>query len=477
MATDLTTLPLVIMTSAGPQPQQPANLLSQLLTLVSAASPGYTANLPGILIEDISSTDVAAISMTDQAYVDTVNSLNPATANPFVLNQLGANCYGVPVGQLTNTSVYVVFSSETLGYIIPRGFTVSDGSFNYVVQDGGVVGGSGSTVPLFCSATQTGSWPVAANTVTQIKTTVPFPYIVTCNNPLAGTPQAAPQTEEDYRSRVLLAGRSPSIGAQSTLKTALGKVPGVQTRLVSVKQLTGEWEVIVGGTADPYAIAAAIYNSIADISLLVGSEIQVTGYTVANPGVITTNLNHGFVNGNTATVAGATPSGYNSTGVVTVITPTTFSIAHDTSGLGAYVGGGIVTPNARNQVISLVNPPDVYSVPFVVPPLETVIVALTWNTTATNTISDAAVQQAGAIGIAAYIDSIPVGQPINQFELINAFQLAMVGLIPTELITRMIFTVEINGIMVSPESGTGIIPGDPESYLSTTTASITITQG
>ena len=65
------TLP-VVLTPAGMQPTAPAVILQWLIGLVTTGQdqygntianpvPGYTANLPGSLIEDISSTDVAAI--------------------------------------------------------------------------------------------------------------------------------------------------------------------------------------------------------------------------------------------------------------------------------------------------------------------------------------------------------------------------------------------------------------------------------
>src|SRR6185437_7072624 len=79
----------VVLTSQGLQPQSPAVLQQELLADVGATRPGYTANLPGILIEDVSSTVVAAIQLCDQAKVETVNSLTPNGANQFLLGQLG----------------------------------------------------------------------------------------------------------------------------------------------------------------------------------------------------------------------------------------------------------------------------------------------------------------------------------------------------------------------------------------------------
>src|ERR1017187_3589544 len=100
-------LPIVI-SASGQQPRSPASILSALLAAVSAVDPGYTANLPGSLVEDISSTDVYAIAQCDSAFVDTINSLTPYGVNEALISQLG-NCYGQTLGAATNASVYVLF--------------------------------------------------------------------------------------------------------------------------------------------------------------------------------------------------------------------------------------------------------------------------------------------------------------------------------------------------------------------------------
>lgn len=470
------TIPIII-GPTGAQPQAPASLLAQLLALATAEAPGLTADLPGSLIEDISSTDVAGVALCDSAWVELLNSITPYAANPFLLNQLG-QIYGVQVGLNTNTAVFVVFAG-TAGFPLNPGYLVGDGTHQYTVVDGGVIQSSGFSQPLFCVATVPGAWAVPANTVTTLGSSVPAGITLSCTNPLDGTPSAGAQTEEDYRSQVLQAGRAASTGMPSYVKTLINQVPGVQSRLVSMAQIDGGgWEIIVGGTGDPYAIAYAIYQADFALDSLVGSTMIVSGVTVANPGVATTVLNHGLVTGNVIVISGSTNAAYNGTYTVGAVpNEKQFSLAVNTTSFGAYTGGGVITPNPRNQAISISDYPDVYTVQFVVPPLQVVTVTLTWNTTATNLVSDAAVQQLGATGIAAYINSIPVGQPINLFELQNAFQVAVASIIPTALLTRMVFSVEINGIVVRPSSGTGIISGDPESYMTATTTGITITQG
>jgi len=548
-----TTIPIV-MGPAGMVPAAPADVQTALIANVTATNPGYTANLPGTLIEDISSTDVAAILQCNSALVELINSVTPYGANQFLLNQLG-QIYGVQQGQATNTSVYVVFTG-TPGFIIPIGFTVSDGSYQYTVQDGGIIGtgtqsgtisaitqanpavvttsaphglttgqqitianalgmlgvngvwtvtvtgtttfsivynsssapaytGSGTftangvSASLFCVATTTGSWAVPANSVTTISTSVPTGIALNVSNPLAGTPSTGAQTVDDYRAQVLQAGLAASMSMPRYLKTALGNVSGVQNRLVSIVPYGTNWQVIVGGTADPYQIANAIFNSVFDITTLVGSQTGlITAITQASAAVVTTALPHGLTTGNTVTIAGVLGmTGANGTWTITVLSTTTFSITYNSSSAPAYISGGVITPNARTQYITVNDYPNSYTFPFVVPPIQNVSVSLTWNTNSPYSVSAASVASLGSAAIQAYINSIPVGQPINQFELQNAFQIATATVLPTANLTRMVFAVYINGVLTAPASGTGIIAGDPESYFLASTTSITITQG
>ena len=121
--------------------------------------------------------------------------------------------------------------------------------------------------------------------------------------------------------------------------------------------------------------------------------------------------------------------------------------------------------------------PDKYTVTFVQPPQQTVSITVTWNTISTNIVANAAVAQAAQPALVAYVNGIYVGQPMNLFELQATFQTAVANLIPTPLLTRMVFAVTINGVSVSPASGTGVIAGDSESYFYTTAANIVINQG
>jgi len=472
----MTQIPTVV-GPAGLQPTPPALLLAALLANVSATNPGYTANLPGSLIEDVSSTDVGALALIDSAKVELVNSLTPFGANEFLLVQLG-NIYGVPQGQATNTSVNVVFSGS-VGFPVAQGFVVSDGTYQYVTQAPAIIGQSGSSLPVLAIAVLSGSWAIPSGTVQQLITSVPSGVTLSVNNPTSGTPATGPQDSGDYRASVLQAGLAIAQGMTTFMKTVLSRVPGVQQRLVSVQQQTGGfWEVLVGG-GDQYQVALAIFESLFDINNLVGSTLNVVSITNANPGVITTDKNHNYANGQVATVTGATGiSGINGTPLtVTVISEKSFSIGINTTSSGAYTGGGKLSPVLRNVTVNIPDYPDTYAVPFVSPPQQTVTMAVTWNTTATNAVSAAAVSQLGGPALVAYVNSIAVGQPINLFELQAVFQQAIVSILPAQLLTRMVFAVSINGIATSPTAGTGIIAGDPESYFFTTLAGVTIAQG
>ena len=195
----------IVMTPNGLQPQAPASLLTQLLAAVATTNPGYTANLPGSLIEDVSSTDVAAIALCDQAKVELVNSLTPNGANIFLLTQLG-QIYGVQLGQPTNTNVLVTFAG-TVGYVIANGVLVSDGTNVFQIQGGGVIGNGGFSAPINAISVNSGSFSVPANTVTQILTSIPASITLSVTNTLPGNPGGS--TETYFRlSRARAAGRA-----------------------------------------------------------------------------------------------------------------------------------------------------------------------------------------------------------------------------------------------------------------------------
>ena len=472
-------LPIVI-TSAGRQPQPPQTLLAQLIAAVAATNPGYTATLPGSLIEDISSTDVGALVICDSAVTELINSLTPVGANQFLLLQLGQMYLGTGTAPAppTNTGVSVIFSGPP-GFVIGVGFLVSDGTYQYAVQDGGVIGAGGTTSPLAALATVPGSWAVPVASVSQLVTSVPSTVSppVTVTNPLAGTPGGTAETEEAFRARVLQAGLATAVGMPTFLKTTLEQVTGVQPRLVSVLQQTGGgWEVIAGGSGDPYEIAYAIFTSIFDVSTLVGSTLRVLGITNANPGVVTTDKDHNYANGQVAQINGIVGmvnlNGVNFT--VTVVDHRRFSIGINTTGYPAWVSGGVVTPNLRDVTVNINDYPNLYSVPFVNPPNQTVTVAVTYSTSQPNFVSQAAVAQLAAPALADYVNSVAVGQPMSLYEMQSTFLDSIATVLSAAVVTFIGFSVSINGVGTAPVAGT--ISGDPESYFSAVSTGVTVTQ-
>ena len=435
-------------------------------------SPGITSNLPGTLIEDVTSTDVAATVLCDSALVELVNSVTPYGANAFILLQLGQNVYGVQQQTATNTTVQVVFVNAP-GFVIPVGFQVSDGVYAYRVRDGGVVMAGGQSAPLYCVANTPGSWAVPSNTVTQISSSYSSATgVLTCFNPYPGNPGQSAETEESYRGRVLRAGRAAGQGMPSYVKTLLANVPGVQQRLVAMRQVAtngvfaGGYELIVGG-GDPYAVAFAAYQGLSDVSVLVGSSMVVVGITNAANGVVSTALNHGYVTGETVQVQGVVGMyGINAVPLmVTVIDEKTFSTGVNTTLLGYYQSGGVLTPNPRNQAVTLRDYPDTYVVNFVVPPQQLVTMTALWNTSITGYVNVAAVAQLAAPALAAVVNAVPVGQPLLVYDLEDAFRTAVASVLPSSQLTRMVFEVSINGVGVAAIAGTGVIAGDFESYM------------
>jgi hypothetical protein len=540
---------MATITTSGAIPATPQELRDAEVAAAEALSPGLTTNLPGSLIEDIASTAAGALVIQELAYTDLVNSISPYTANDFVLSQLGA-VYGIQQGIGSNASVYVTFFGDP-GYVIPIGFTVSDGNYQYRVQVGGIIESNGESAALYCVATYEGSWAIPIGTVTFVVTSVAAGFTLTCSNLTAGVPGTGAQSTPDYQAQVIQAGYVTAQGMPSFLKTILQKISGVQPRLVAVRTPeVGRWQVICGG-GDPYAVANGIYTGLFDISNLIGSTLNVTAITQAQPPLITTDLNHGYstnqvvqINGATGmtTINGAnyvvgsvpTPTTFNlnvrissitwASDVVTVVTTSphglttsgttvvsdcfpieyngtftytrvntttfTYPLVYNpgaivtkgvtqlrTTEYSAYTGNGVLTPNLRNVTVSISDYPDSYEITFINPPLQTVGIAMLWNTNSLNYVSPAAISQLAIPALNNYINSIAVGEPINLFELQKTFEDSVASVLDSNLISRMVFTVTINGIVTSPVAGTGTIYGDPESYFQSSTALITVTQG
>jgi hypothetical protein len=319
-------------TTAGFIPTPPATLNATIISDAQALSPGLTANLPGSLIEDLASTATGAVVVQDQGIVDLGNSIAPPFANPPVLYQLGMQ-YGVPQGQGSNTSVYVTFLSSNYGFVINAGFVVSDGTNQYIVQDGGAISASGQSQPLYCLAVNPGSWAVPIGTVIQIVTSLPTGITMTCTNTTSGLPGETTQSLESYQAQVIQAGQAVAQGFPQFLKTQLQNVSGVQSNLISLTAVGSNWKIICGG-GDPYQVANAIYQGMFDFNNLVGSTILAASITSVYAPVVTTNLNHGYSSGQVMQLVGAAggswgtdTSGINFIAAVTTETTFTLNVA------------------------------------------------------------------------------------------------------------------------------------------------------
>lgn len=403
-----TTVPLV-MTSAGPQPTPVTAIQQDVIDGATALSPGLTANLPGSMIEDVSSTAVAAIVQADQARVDAVNSISPLAANGFVLALLGAQL-GIPQGQANNTSASVTFTvtssgSAVSGFQIPTGVLVSDGANQYATQTAVTTNASGVAGPVAVVATQPGSWAVAAGAVNTVSTSFPSAYTVTVTNASPGVAGTAPQSVQSYRAQVLQAENVAVMGTPAFIASTINAIPGINARLTNAVAASGGLKIIAGLTVDQNLIAGAIYQSVPDVATLQGSATT-----------------------------------------------------------------------ARNVTTNVIDGANNYAIVFVNPPNQTVTAIVTWNTDIASFSSGVQVSQLAATALVSYINSLQQGSAINIDVMTATFQTAVASILPAAHIIALTFTVDINGSTVAPNTGTVIIPGDPESYFSATPNAFAVSQ-
>jgi hypothetical protein len=131
----------------------------------------------------------------------------------------------------------------------------------------------------------------------------------------------------------------------------------------------------------------------------------------------------------------------------------------------------------RNVTVNLYDYPDTYQIVFINPPVQSVAITVTWNTTSTYLVSNSAVQALAINPLIAYINSIPVGQPINDLTLAEVFKESIASILAPELLTRLVFAVSVNGAGASVAVGTHTYLSESESYFNASVGSITINQG
>lgn len=397
----------VIVTAAGAQPQDPSDIRAQIQSAAVANSPGATTDLPGILIEDILSTQVPAVSLCDNARVDLVNSLDPGKANQALLIGLGS-VNGIQKDQPANTTVTVVFTASQTGYVVPEGLLVGDGTHIFQLNEDTVISGGGTSTTVTATAVQSGAFGVPAGTVNQIKSSVPPNINLKVTNPADGTP-GNPDGESwaSYRSRIMIGQRAVCTGGPSLIKTLVSNVPGVQKNLVSAQQASGGIRVIVGG-GDSYAVALAIFQAVGDPFIL---QPKASGGTT--------------------------------------------------------------------EIVTLIDPPNTYSVQRVIPIQQTAALVITWNTNAPNFTGGGAFASRAQPPLVKYLNTLEVGAPINILEMNEIFSNAISGILDPDFLIRLVFQVIIDGSPVAPGTGEYIVSGDSEGYFFTAVdgSQISVTQG
>jgi hypothetical protein len=263
------------------------------------------------------------------------------------------------------------------------------------------------------------------------------------------------------------------------LKTLLANVPGVQSRLVSVQATPGSHIILVGG-GDPYLVAYAIWMAEFFTPGLKGADIIIDYVANTNPVTIYTTNNHNLTTGDVELIRGIVgfPFLNDRYWTITVTGLQTFTVPVDATIWGPYQYGGTVTPNPINQLVTITDYPDVYEIPFVIPPQETVHLILTWKTNSPNVVSAVAIAQASIPVIVDYINSLPAGiEPINYNVLTQIFLDAIADILAPEFVISINITVSVDGVPRTPAAGTQVIFGDPYSYFYTDTTQVEVLEG
>lgn len=453
----------VTFTSAGPTKLTYTELRDELVTNATAIAPGLTTELPGSLIEDMSSTGTGALLSMDAMRMEVLNGIGPLSANIAMLTLL-AQQYGVSPQKTAGSTTVLVTFTGTPQLKIPLGFIVTDGTYQYATSAAAVIPSSGS-VAVTCTAVITGTWAVPIGTVTTTVTAVANGATLTCTNLVAGVAGSDSESDQTFRARVWEAGMVTVQGVGAMIRTLVNNVDNVDSRLTSAVVNGTAWSVMCGG-GDNSAMALAIMEGVGDITRLVGSTLNVTGISNANPGVVTTDLTHGFTSGQVIQIEGAEGltalNGVDLT--ITVLTPHTFSVGVNTTSSGTWTSGGIVTPNLRNQSVVINDFPDTYTIPFITPLQQVVTITFEWGIDSSTALTDAAINTLINDDILAYVNAINAGKPLNIGKLRDIFMQDINTVLDMSLLTTLDIVVTVNGTQTEVDSGTQIISGDKFSY-------------
>jgi hypothetical protein len=130
----------------------------------------------------------------------------------------------------------------------------------------------------------------------------------------------------------------------------------------------------------------------------------------------------------------------------------------------------------EKKSVDILDYPNTCQVPFVVPVSQTTTVLVTWNTSSVSYIDPTGIANASQQPIADYINSIAVGEPINIFQVQNAFLKAISDLVQPSGISMADVRIGINGVIAAPDAGSSLIYGDTYSYFSISASSIEVQQ-
>ncbi|MGK0739971.1 baseplate J/gp47 family protein [Yokenella regensburgei] len=130
----------------------------------------------------------------------------------------------------------------------------------------------------------------------------------------------------------------------------------------------------------------------------------------------------------------------------------------------------------EKKTIAITVYPDVYQVPFVVPSSQNTTILITWNTASMGYIDPDGIAKAVQENVAAYINGIGVGQPVNIFEIQDIFMHSVSGLVTPSLVSMIDIQVAINGVIKPPAAGSSLVYGDTYAWFSTSAAQIQVKQ-
>jgi hypothetical protein len=141
--------------------------------------------------------------------------------------------------------------------------------------------------------------------------------------------------------------------------------------------------------------------------------------------------------------------------------------------LVGHVAGG------TNVTVGLIDSPNTYNILSVAAATQTVTMAVTWNTNLANFTGGGAFPALVQPVLVNYINSIPIGAPINVLEMNELFQETVAAVLAKDFLTRLVFGVNINGTPTAPGTGTYAITGDAESDFFTAVdgSGVVVTQG